>query len=81
MKTGQLQSECIWATTLPFELWVDGRMGEHVRGEGAKAMHVRPTMLASRDKLWISLFFGVERCDSIHNNNEDNNNDDNNDGD
>lgn len=44
-------------------------------------MHVGPTTLASRDKLWLGLFFGVERRDSIHNNNEDNNNDDNNDGD
>ena len=32
-------------------------MNEHMRGEGAKEMHVRPTMLASHDKLWISLFF------------------------
>ena len=56
-------------------------MDEHMWGEGVKEMHVRPTMLASRNKLWISLFSGVERCDSIHNNNEDNNNDDNNDGD
>lgn len=28
-------------------------------------MHVRPTMLASHDKLWISLFFGVERCETV----------------
>lgn len=26
METGQLQSECIWATTLWFQLWMDGWM-------------------------------------------------------
>lgn len=51
-------------------------MNEPMQGGGEKEMHVRPTMLASHNKLWISLFFGVERCDSIHNNNEDNNNND-----
>lgn len=56
-------------------------MSELIQGGGEKEMHVRPTMLASHDKLWISLLFGVEICDSIHNNNEDNNNDNNNDGD
>lgn len=54
-------------------------MNAHMRGEGAKEMHVGPTMLASHDKLWISLFFwSWKMWDSIHNNNEDNNNDDNN---
>lgn len=28
-------------------------------------MHVGPTMLASHDKLWISLFFGAERCETV----------------
>lgn len=29
-------------------------------------MHVSPTMLASsHDKLWISLFSGVERCETV----------------
>lgn len=28
-------------------------------------MHVRPTMLASHDKLWISLLFGVEICETV----------------
>lgn len=28
-------------------------------------MHVRPTMLASHDKLWISLLFRVEICETV----------------
>lgn len=40
-------------------------MSEHKRGEGEKAMHVRPTRLASHDKLWISLFSGIERCETV----------------
>lgn len=28
-------------------------------------MHVGPTMLASHDKLWIGLFFGAERCETV----------------
>lgn len=36
-----------------------------MQGAGEKEMHVRPTMLASHDKLWISLFFGVERCETV----------------
>lgn len=28
-------------------------------------MHVRPTRLAPHDKLWISLFSGVERCETV----------------
>lgn len=40
-------------------------MNAHMRGEGAKEMHVGPTMLASHDKLWISLFWGAERCETV----------------
>lgn len=28
-------------------------------------MHVGPIMLASHDKLWISLFLGAERCETV----------------
>lgn len=58
--------------------WMNEWMNTHTWGEGEKEMHVRATLLASLDKLWISLFFWVGKmCEnSIHNNNEDNNNDD-----
>lgn len=35
------------------------------RGEGEKEMRIRPTMLASHNKLWTSLFFGIERCETV----------------
>lgn len=40
-------------------------MNEQMQRGGEKEMHVRPTMLASHNKLWISLFFGVGRCESV----------------
>lgn len=40
-------------------------MNKPKKGEGEKAMHVRPTRLAPHDKLWISLFSGVERCETV----------------
>lgn len=40
-------------------------MSELIQGGGEKEMHVRPTMLASHDKLWISLLFRVEICETV----------------
>lgn len=40
-------------------------MNALIQGGGEKEMHVRPTMLASHDKLWISLLFGVEICETV----------------
>lgn len=64
MKTDLLL--CVWATTLipAVDEWMNEWMST-CRGEGEKEMHVWPTMLASHNKLWISLFFGVERCETV----------------
>lgn len=35
------------------------------RGEGRRRCDVRPPRLAPHEKLWISLSFGVERCETV----------------
>lgn len=40
-------------------------MSQLIQVGGEKEMHVRSTMLASHDKLWISLLFRVEICETV----------------
>lgn len=72
MDTDQLWSVCVWGNKplIPavdkwMNEWVSEWLSKPKRGEGEKAMHVRPTRLAPHDKLWISLFSGVERCETV----------------
>lgn len=65
METDQLQSVFGQWPSDSSCVWMNEWMNEHLQGGGEKEMHVRPTMLASHDKLWISLFFGVERCETV----------------
>ena len=72
MDTDQLWLVCVWGNKplIPavdkwMNEWVSEWVNKPKRGEGEKAMHVRPTRLAPHDKLWISLFSGVERCETV----------------
>lgn len=54
------------ATTLWLQLSTNEWVSEWApAGGGEKAAHVRPTRSAPHEKLWISLFFGVERCETV----------------
>lgn len=64
MKTDLLL--CVWATTLWFQLWTNEWMNEWApAGGGGEGNACLTNMLASHNKLWISLFFGVERCETV----------------